>query len=126
MNDTRYRISDAEWLVMKVLWKQSPMTASSVTELLKHETSWSPKTIQTLMARLVKKKALGVNKEAGLNQYYPLISQEECMHEETNSLLKKVYDGSFHLLLANFVKNENLSMKEIQELRNLLDEKMKE
>jgi BlaI family penicillinase repressor len=125
MNDTKYRISDAEWLVMKVIWKEAPMTASSVTENLKTETNWSPKTIQTLIARLVKKKVVAVNKEDGLNQYYPLVSQEECMSEETNSFLQKVYGGSFHLLLTNFVKNEDLSKKEIQELKNLLDEKMK-
>jgi BlaI family transcriptional regulator, penicillinase repressor len=123
MTDTRYRISDAEWLVMKVLWKRSPITASFVIKHLKPQTDWSPKTIQTLIARLVKKGALGVNKEAGLNQYYPLASQEECMCKETNSFLQKVYGGSLHLLLENFVKNEKFSPKEIQELRNLLDEK---
>jgi BlaI family transcriptional regulator, penicillinase repressor len=47
------------------------------------------------------------------------------MKEETKSFMQKVYGGSLHLLLTNFVKNENLSPKEIQELRNLLDEKMK-
>jgi BlaI family transcriptional regulator, penicillinase repressor len=119
------RISDAEWLIMKVLWQESPLTASLVIEGLKPNTNWSPKTIQTLISRLVKKGALGVNKESSLNQYYPLVFQEECMREETNSLLQKVYEGSLHLLLANFVKGENLSQKEIQELRNLLDEKMK-
>ncbi|HEY5587034.1 MAG TPA: BlaI/MecI/CopY family transcriptional regulator [Ruminiclostridium sp.] len=125
MSETNSRISDAERLVMKVIWQKSPMTASLIVERLKSETDWSPKTIQTLIARLVKKEVLGVNKEDSLNQYYPLVSQEVCMREETNSFLHKVYDGSLHLLLTNFVKNEKLSMEEIQELRSLLDEKMK-
>lgn len=119
------RISDAEWLVMKVLWQESQLTASVVIEGLKDEIDWSPKTIQTLIARLVKKGALGVNREAGLNQYFPLVSQEDCMREETNSFLQKVYGGSLHLLLANFVNDDNLSPKEIMELRSLLDEKIK-
>jgi BlaI family penicillinase repressor len=125
VKDTSYRISDSEWLVMKTIWKTSPMTASLVTDQLKPETGWSPKTIQTLIARLVKKRALGVNKDAGLNQYFPLVSQQECMRHETNSFLEKVYDGSLHLLLANFVRNEKLSPNELEELRNLLDQKMK-
>lgn len=125
MAEISCKISDAEWQVMKVLWQKSPLTASIIVELLKPETTWSPKTIQTLIARLAKKGALGVDREAGLNQYYPLVSQEECMREETNSFLEKVYGGSLHLLVANFVKNKNLSPKEIQELKNLLDEKMK-
>ena len=123
MSDLSCRISDAEWLVMKALWQESPLTASLVIEYLKPDTDWSPKTIQTLIARLVKKGALGVNKEGSLNQYYPLVSQDECMRTETNSFLQKVYGGSLHLLLANFVKHDNLSPKDIQELKNLLDRK---
>lgn len=123
MNNTTFKISDAEWLVMKVLWQESPLTASLVIEKLKPETDWSPKTIQTLISRLVKKGALGVNKASSFYQYYPLASQEECMREETNSFLQKVYGGSVHMLLANFVKNEHLTPKEIEDLKKLLDEK---
>lgn len=125
MSNTAYKISDAEWQIMKVIWKESPLTAALVIEHLKPETDWSPKTIQTMISRLVKKGVLGVNKEGSFYQYYPLASQEECRHEETTSFLQKVYDGSFQLLLANFVKNQNLSPKEIQELKELLDEKVK-
>ena len=123
MSDLSCRISDAEWLVMKALWQESPLTASLVIGNLKPDTNWSPKTIQTLIARLVKKGALAVNKEGSLNQYYPLVSQDECMRTETDSFLQKVYGGSLHLLLANFVKDDNLSPKDIQELRDLLDKK---
>lgn len=124
MSDKSCRISDAEWLVMKILWQESPLTASVITERLQPETGWSPKTIQTLIARLVKKGALAVNKEAILNQYHPLLSKEECMVEETKSFLQKVYNGSLHGLIANFVKNESFSAKEIEELKRLLDDKL--
>jgi len=125
MTDKSCRISDAEWLVMKVLWQESPLTASLITEHLQPETDWSPKTIQTLIARLVKKGALAVKKDAGLNQYYPLLSKEQCMVDETKTFLQKVYNGSLHGLIANFVKNERFTAKEIEELKRLLDEKLK-
>lgn len=125
MNDVACKISEAEWQVMKVLWDKSPLTATQVIEYLKPESQWNPKTIHTLIARLVKKEALGVNKDSNLFQYYPLVSRDDCMREETKSFLHKVYDGSLHLLLANFVKDESLSPKEIEYLRNLLDEKIK-
>lgn len=125
MNNIAGKISDAEWLVMKVIWQQSPLPASAVVECLKPGTNWSPKTIQTLIGRLVKKGALGVDKEANPFRYYHLISQEDCMRGQTESLLQKVYGGSLHLLLANFVTNESLSPQEIQELRDLLDDKIR-
>ncbi|KLU65557.1 methicillin resistance regulatory protein MecI [Desulfosporosinus acididurans] len=123
MNYAACKISEAEWQVMKVLWEKSPLTATQIIGCLKSETQWNPKTIHTLITRLVKKEALGVNKEASLFQYYPLVSKEDCMLEETKSFLHKVYDGSIHLLVANFVKNERLSPQEIENLRKLLDEK---
>ncbi|HEX3011846.1 MAG TPA: BlaI/MecI/CopY family transcriptional regulator [Syntrophomonadaceae bacterium] len=125
MGNIDCKISDAEWLVMKVIWQGSPLTASSVIEQLKPETDWSPKTIQTLISRLVKKGALGVKKSNGLNEYYPRISKEECMQKETKTFLQKVYDGSLQVLLANFINSENLSPKDIEELKSLLDEKTK-
>lgn len=125
MGNINFKISDAEWLVMKVIWQESPLTASSVIEHLKNETDWSPKTVQTLIGRLVKKGALGVKKDTNLNEYYPLVSKEECMREETKTFLQKVYGGSLKVLIANFVNNEVLSPKEIEELKSLLNEKMK-
>lgn len=125
MNDVACKISDAEWQVMKVLWEKAPLTTTQVIDTLKPETHWNPKTIHTLIARLVKKEALGVNKDLGLFQYYPLVSRDDCMRDETKSFLHKVYDDSLHLLLANFVRDEKLSPKEIAELRKLLDEKDK-
>ena len=117
------KISDAEWEVMKVLWKNSPLTSSEIIEILKEYTSWNPKTIHTLISRLAKKEAIKVEKREPFYLYYPNISQKEYRKTETKSFIKKVYDGSIHLLISNFIKNEKLSEKEIDELRKILDEK---
>lgn len=116
-------ISDAEWQVMKVLWEKSPLTSTEIIDSLRHDTAWSPKTIHTLISRLVKKEALGVRKDTPLNQYFPLVTQEECRKVETKSFVQKVYDGSLQMLVASFIKDEKLSPKEIDELRRILDEK---
>jgi len=117
------KISDAEWVIMKVLWKKSPLTSSDIIKELKPITTWNPKTIHTLISRLVEKKALGVEKDtAPFYLYYPLVSEEECRKIETKSFLKKVYDGSFPLLVANFVKEEKLTLQDIEELKRLLEE----
>lgn len=115
------RISDAEWRVMKVLWEKSPLTASQVIDILKGNTTWNPKTIHTLLGRLVDKGALDVDRDATPYLYCPRVSEEECMREETKVFLEKVYDGSMKKLLASFVNYEKLSFEEIQELRRILE-----
>jgi Predicted transcriptional regulator len=120
-----YKISDAEWIVINVLWDESPLTSTKIIETLKSKTDWKPKTIHSLIDRLVKKGVVGVNKENAQFEFYPLVEKRECVMEETRSFIKKVYDGSVHLMVSNFIKNERLSQDEIEELQKLLDQNKK-
>ncbi len=106
---------------MKVVWAKSPITASEIIAKLRPNSTWNSKTIHTLINRLVSKNVLGVNKETTYFQYSPLVSEEECTRGETQSFLEKVYDGSFNLLVANFLKEKKLSSQEIEELQQILD-----
>ena len=58
------QISEAEFEVMKVIWKYAPISTNEVTEKLTQTTDWSPKTIQTMLKRLVTKKALTYEKQS--------------------------------------------------------------
>ena len=65
------QISEAEFEVMKVIWKYAPISTNEVTEKLTQTTDWSPKTIQTMLKRLVTKKALTLKNKAE-SLYIPL------------------------------------------------------
>ncbi|CAM3828575.1 BlaI/MecI/CopY family transcriptional regulator [Marinicrinis lubricantis] len=119
------RISDAEWEVMKVIWSKSPLTANEVIDALEGNTDWKPKTIRTLINRLVEKKALGVNQKGKFYSYYPLVAEEECLRAETQSFLKRLYGGAMKPFLVNFLREEKLSPEDIEELKSILNEKAK-
>ena len=118
-------ITDAEWKVMRVLWNRSPMTGGEIAHQLEAETSWNPKTIHTLLRRLVQKGAVTAIRENTYYSYGAALSEKDCVKEETDSFLEKCFNGSANMLLANFIKNENLSEKDIAELQTLLDSKKK-
>lgn len=121
------KISEAEMEIMKVLWAKSPQTANEVIEKLESKMNWKPKTIRTLINRLVQKKAVSYQQDKGrMYTYYPLISQESCLQEETNSLLTRFCGTAFKPLLVNFLKEEKLSPEDISELKRILDEKVEE
>ncbi|MFD3449750.1 BlaI/MecI/CopY family transcriptional regulator [Microbacteriaceae bacterium 4G12] len=121
------RISEAELEVMKVLWTKSPQTANEVIQELESTVDWSPKTIRTLINRLVQKEAVSYHQDKGrMYAYYPLVSQERYLQVETKSLLKRFYGAAFKPLLVNFLKEEKLSREDIEELRQILDQKSKE
>jgi len=116
------RISESEWQVMRVLWAESPRTANEVVDALNH-TKWKPKTIKTLLNRLVKKKALGFDKKGRAYNYYPLVDEVECMKAENHSLLSRVYGGALKPMLANLLEDAELTPDEIEDLKRILDER---
>lgn len=125
MDNESIKISDAEWIVIKELWEQPMLTSTNIIEKLSATTDWKPKTIHSLINRLVKKGAIGINKDDAQFKFYPLVKKEACVMEETKSFIKKVYDGSVNLMVSNFIKSGEISEKEIEDLRKLLDESVK-
>lgn len=119
----RPKISDAEWQVMKVLWEKWPVTANQIVEKLTAVTDWKPKTIRTLINRLCSKNAVGFDKDGRQYMYYPVLSEEECVRQETRSLMSRVRAGALKPMLAAFLEEENLTQEEIEELKNILDKK---
>ena len=116
------QISEAELVVMRAVWKQSPATANQVVETLRHETHWKPKTVQTLLSRLTRKGALAHSRQGREYLFRPLVDAADYAHEASRSFLSRVFGGEIAPFLACFLKREELSAEEIRELRRLLDE----
>lgn len=114
------RISETEWEVMKVLWLKSPLSAQEIIDVLSTRDEWHPKTVKTLLNRLVKKGALGFRKEGRSYHYRPLITEAECVASESESFLDRVFGGSLKPMLAHFAETRKLSPAEIAELKLLL------
>ncbi|MDQ2085824.1 BlaI/MecI/CopY family transcriptional regulator [Herbivorax sp. ANBcel31] len=116
------QITDSEWIIMKVLWEKSPLVNKEIVKNVSKKSTWNKKTIETLLRRLVEKGAVGFNQVNGkIREYFPLIGKEECIKEESESFLKKVYDGSVSMLMAGFIKNKNVSKEELQKLKELIN-----
>ncbi|HWQ71825.1 MAG TPA: BlaI/MecI/CopY family transcriptional regulator [Desulfitobacteriaceae bacterium] len=122
------QISDAEWQVMKAIWAEAPCTANQVVEYLSQNTVWRSKTIKTLINRLLKKKMLGFQidpQDKKTYHYYPLFSEHECIRAESQSFLRRIFDDSPHMMLANFIEECELSPEDITGLKQILEEKAK-
>lgn len=118
-------ISESEWEVMNVLWQKSPQTANDVMFSLQEQTDWKPKTIRTLLDRLVHKNVIGVNKDHRVYTFFPLYSQGECQRAEAQSFIKRIYGGTLKSMLVQFIQEDSLSEEDIRELRSILNEKPK-
>ncbi len=114
-------ISEAEWVVMEVLWQRGPLSPSELVEALSTTKTWSPKTIQTLVFRLLHKGVLQPLGHRSERRYLPAFSRQQCLQTETQSFLDRLYGGSAKPLLATFIRSERLSPEDIAEWKALLD-----
>lgn len=114
------QISEAEFEVMKIVWKYAPISTNEITEKLLQTTNWSPKTIQTLIKRLVTKGALTYEKQSRVFIYTPLVKKSEYISQKSNSFLDRYYNGEITAMLSAYIENDRLSETEINTLRSLL------
>lgn len=114
------QISEAEFEVMKVIWKFAPISTNEITDRLLKTTSWSTKTIQTLIKRLVTKGALTYEKQGRVFVYTPLVEENEYINQQSNSFLNRFYDGNISAMLSSYLENNQLSETELRNLRSIL------
>lgn len=116
------QISEAEFEVMKIVWQYAPVSTNEITDRLMKTTSWGAKTIQTLIKRLTNKGALTYEKEGRVYVYTPLVKENEYISQQSNSFLRRFYDGDITAMLSAYIKNDRLSAEEIGTLRSILDD----
>lgn len=114
-------ISDAESLIMSVLWDKNPQTADTVIEEVNKGQDWSPQTIRTLLNRLLTKGAISAEKDGRKYLYSPIISRDDYVHAESSGLLGRLFDGRLAPLVTHFADRNALSSEDIKELRALLE-----
>ena len=120
------RISESEFEIMKLIWSEAPISTNDVVKRFEGINDWSPKTVQTLLARLVKKGALSYEKKGRVYIYTPLIKEKEYIHTESSSFLKKFYNGALNSMVLNFIDDDKLTDQDINELIRILEKGRKE
>lgn len=116
------QISEAESVVMDVLWARSPLGADEVAQALAGRQDWQDATIKTLLNRLLNKGAIRAEKDGRRYLYSPMVKREDWVLAESRGLLERLFDGRVAPLVAHFSAHRKLGKKDVAELRKLLEE----
>ncbi len=117
------KISDAEWLVMRILWQSGPKMTNEIVDELISRTAWKRETVRTLINRLVQKKALSFKKSGRQYLYTPKVAEADCVRAKTKTFLDHFHGGSVEPMLAALVEHEQLTPAQIKRLKQILDGK---
>ncbi|MGI6031777.1 MAG: BlaI/MecI/CopY family transcriptional regulator [Eubacteriales bacterium] len=115
-------LTPAEWNVMECLWAHAPRTGREAVEDLAQRAGWSRSTTLTMLRRMTQKGLLRCEEIQGCNAYFPLISREEAVQQETKDFLSRVYQGSISLMMSSMVQKQALSKEEMDQLYNILQQ----
>lgn len=114
------KLFDSELKVMDVLWKKGDITAKKISDILKEQVGWNMNTTYTLIKRCIGKGA--IERREPNYVCHALIPKEQVQEQETTELINKVFDGSADLLFASLLNRKNLSAKEIERLKQLVNQ----
>lgn len=111
-------LTKAEEQVMQVLWK---LNKSFLREIVESMPVPKPhqNTVATLLKILIEKEFVAVNVLGRQHEYYPLLSKEEYSKRTMKQMVKGYFEGSFSNVVSFMVKENNIS---IEELENLLQQ----
>ena len=119
MKDT---LTPNEWIVMNALWEKSPLSLSEVIQRIGGRADWNYKTYQSYILILEKKGMISAEKRGRDKLYSPAVSKAECVETEKKSLLGKLERDAVGMLIAGMVQDSDLSATSYRELKDLLDE----
>lgn len=115
------KLPDSELEVMQAVWSYSPpVSRKAMEDHLKNIHPMAQTTLLTLLTRLAEKEFIRIEKNGRSSCYYPLISEQEYLAEQSNRFFNKLCSGNISTF-ANALCDSGLTKEELAMLRDLLE-----
>ena len=123
MARTPQDVTDAELAVLQALWDRGPASRRQLTDVLYPGTGAAHyTTVQKLLERLEAKGHVVESPSEGPRMFAPAVSREELISRRLRAVADKLCEGSLTPLLTNLIQTQQLSPRELQALRDWIDE----
>jgi len=117
---TTAELTEAEWAIIRVVWKEEPCAAGTVQEALADTKGWTYATVKITMDRMVEKGFLKINRIRNLQLFHSCLSEVQARQGELRKMLKRAFGGGLTPMLKFLIEHEGLSQEEAAELREFV------
>ena len=118
------QLTNAEEQVMRHLWKLEKAYMKNILDEFP-EPKPAPTTLATLLKRMTDKGFVGYNQHGSNREYFPLIKKNQYFSKHINSLVKDFFNDSASQFASFFTNETNLSTKDLEELKHIVNKKLK-
>jgi BlaI family penicillinase repressor len=117
------QLSNSEEQLMEHLWQ---LEKAFMKDLLEAFPDPKPKTttVATLLKRMINKKFVAYNEFGNSREYYPLVKKTDYFSKHVNGLISNFFNNSASQFASFFTTETNLSKKELEELRKIIDSEL--
>ena len=113
----KYKLGEMETAFAEIIWKNAPVASGELVKICEKELNWKKSTTYTMLKRLCQRGIF--ENDNGLVKV--LISKEEFKAAQSEQFIEETFGGSLPMFLTAFTKRNKLSAKEIEEIKNLID-----
>ena len=111
------RIGEIESKFADIIWENEPLTSAELVKLCEKELNWKRTTTYTVLKRL-SERGLFKNNEGTVTS---LISKSDFYATQSREFVDETFGGSLPAFIAAFTSKKDLSKKELNEIRKLID-----
>ena len=120
LSEKEIHVSNAEWVIIKALWRKSPIALKDITIEAQKNNDWTTNTIRTLLVRLIEKGAVVADKTSGNFKYSPVIEEEKQLKNEACAFVDRVFNGSVTACVKALSLSGRISLQDSEDIRNVL------
>ena len=112
--------TNAEEQLMEHLWQ---LKKAFMKDLLEAFPEPKPKTttVATLLKRMIDKDFVAYTEFGNSREYYPLVKKTDYFSKHVKGLISSFFNNSASQFASFFTTETNLSTKELEELRKIID-----
>lgn len=114
------RLHEGELNIMELLWSNKSLAAKDMAKIIKEYVGWEKNTTYTVIKRLINKGVV-VREEPGFI-CRAAISKRAIQQIETLNLIQKLYNDSLENFITDFLRVQDLSGGEIEQLEKIIRE----
>jgi len=117
-------LSNAEEQLMQILWKQEKAFMKDLIEAYP-DPKPATTTVATLLKRMQDKNFVDYVQYGRSREYFPLVHKKDYFSKQVNGMIKNFFNDSAAQFASFFTKETDLSQKELEDLKKLIDERLK-
>jgi predicted transcriptional regulator len=116
------QLTEAELRLMNALWNKGQGTVGEIAESVDADPPLAYSTVLTTLRILENKGYVRHTKQSRAFVYEPTIDREQASSGAVRHLLKRFFNDSPELLVANLLRDEKLQRRDFEKLRKLIAE----